>query len=177
MLLWGSLLVWQQVEKKLNERILIMPQLVKGGKHTFGWSVVSETGDIAIPPDAYAEYGFVEGETALVMSGSRKSGGFALSRLKTFMNSSIAGVLSEYGELPEGETVQIGPRFYCRVEIREGRFSLPLNTLEKYGIQKGSTLLTVRGSNVGLGFIAKGPIIEEAKKHHGLETFISGDKK
>lgn len=154
-----------------------MPQLVKGGKHTFGWSVVSETGDIAIPPDAYAEYGFVEGETALVMSGSRKSGGFALSRLETFMNSSISGVLSEYGELPEGETVKIGPRFYCRVEIREGRFSLPLKTLEKYGIKRGVALLTVRGSNVGLGFIAKGPIIEEAKKHHGLETFISGDKK
>jgi hypothetical protein len=154
-----------------------MPQLVKGGKHTFGWSIVSETGDIAIPPDSYAEYGFVEGETALVMSGSRTSGGLVLSRLETFMKSSIAGVLKEHGELaghriPEGETVKIGPRFFCWVQIRDMRFSLPLNTLEKYGIAKGSALLTVRGSNVGLTFIVKGPIIEEAKKHHELETFF-----
>jgi hypothetical protein len=154
-----------------------MPQLVKGGKHTFGWSVVSEKGDIAIPPDAYAEYGFVEGETALVMSGSRKSGGLVLSRLKTFMNSPISGVLSKQGgltshQIPEGETVKIGPRFYCRATIGHSRFSLPLNTLEKYGIQKGSALLTVRGSNVGLGFIVKGPIIEEAKRHSELKTFF-----
>jgi hypothetical protein len=149
-----------------------MSQLVKGGKHTFGWSIVSETGDITIPPDAFAEYGFVEGETAIVMSGSRKSGGFALSRLETFMNSSISGVMKEKGELPEGEIVKIGPRFYCRVKIRDSRFSLQLGTLEKYGIAKGSALLTVRGSNVGLGFIVKGPIIEEAKKHPTLETFF-----
>ena len=153
-----------------------MPQLVKGGKITFGWSSVSEKGDIAIPPDACAEYGFVEEETAMVMSGSRKSGGFALSRLETFMNSSISGVLEEHGELaghliPEGETVQIGPCFYCWVNIKDSRFSLPLGTLKKYGIEKGSTLLTVQGSDVGLGFIVKGPIIEEAKKHHELETF------
>ena len=154
-----------------------MPQLVKGGKHTFGWSIVSEKGDIAIPPDACAEYGFVAGETALVMSGSRKSGGFSLSKVETFMNSSLAGVLEEHKELtshrtPEGETVQIGPRFYCWVTLQDSRFSLPLGTLKKYGITKGSALLTVRGSDVGLGFIVKGPIIEEAKKHHALETFL-----
>ena len=149
-----------------------MPQLVKGGKHTFGWSIVSEQGDIAIPPDAYAEYGFVEGGTALVMSGSRKSGGFTLSKLETFMNSSIAGVLKEQGRLPEGETIKIGPRLYCRVKIGDMRFSLPLNTLEHYGIKMGSALLTVRGSNVGLGFIVKGPIIEEAQKHPTLKTFL-----
>jgi hypothetical protein len=33
-------------------------------------------------------------------------------------------------------------------------------------------LLTVRGSNVGLTFIVKGPIIKEAKKHPELETFF-----
>ena len=154
-----------------------MPQLAKGGKHTFGWSIVSEQGDIAIPPDAYAEYGFVGGETAIVISGSRKSGGFALSRLETFTSSSLSVVLIEHGELadhriPEGETVKIGPRFFCWVTIRDDRFSLPLGTLEKYGIEKGSALLMVRGSNIGLSFIVKGPIIEEAKKHHELETFL-----
>jgi bifunctional DNA-binding transcriptional regulator/antitoxin component of YhaV-PrlF toxin-antitoxin module len=154
-----------------------MPQLVKGGKHTFGWSSVSEQGDIAIPPDAYAEYGFIEGETAIVMSGSRKSGGLVLSRLETFMNSSISSILKEQGKLtshqiPEGETIKIGPRFFCWVKIRDGRFSLPPSTLEHYGIENGSALLTVRGSNIGLAFIVKGPIIEEAKKHRELETFL-----
>jgi hypothetical protein len=149
-----------------------MPQLVKGGKHTFGWSIVSETGDIAIPSDAYAEYGFVEGETAIVMSGSRRSGGFVLSRLETFMNSPISSVLKGHGEFSEGQTIKIGARFLCRVNIGDNRFSLPPSTLEYYGIEKGSALLTVRGSNVGLGFIVKGPIIEEAKRHHELKTFL-----
>jgi hypothetical protein len=33
-----------------------MPQLVKGGKHTFGWSRVGKTGRIIIPPEALTEY-------------------------------------------------------------------------------------------------------------------------
>ena len=33
-----------------------MPQLVKGGKNAHGWSEVSNTGKIAIPDEALAEY-------------------------------------------------------------------------------------------------------------------------
>ena len=29
-----------------------MPQLVKGGKHVFGWSLVTAGGEVLIPPEA-----------------------------------------------------------------------------------------------------------------------------
>jgi len=53
-----------------------MPQLVKGGKWVFGWTVVSSAGEVRIPPEAYAEYGFPSatgfqnGERLLVVRGS-----------------------------------------------------------------------------------------------------------
>jgi len=33
-----------------------MPQLVKGGKYVFGWSIISEYGGILIPEEALHEY-------------------------------------------------------------------------------------------------------------------------
>ncbi|RQW04547.1 hypothetical protein EH223_07165 [candidate division KSB1 bacterium] len=58
-----------------------MPQLVKGGKNTFGWSKVNEHGKIAIPPDAFDEYKFSAAKNAYLFSGSKTSGGFGLTTL------------------------------------------------------------------------------------------------
>lgn len=43
-------------EFRCVEESLQMPQLVKGGKHVFGWSRVGDTGRIIIPPEAMEEY-------------------------------------------------------------------------------------------------------------------------
>jgi hypothetical protein len=39
------------------------------------------------------------------------------------------------------------------------------------GVRPGDKLLTVRGSCYGLGFVAKGPIYEEALQHPELERY------
>ena len=41
-------------------------------------------------------------------------------------------------------------------------------------IQSGERLLAVCGSGFALGFLQRGPIYEEALKHHEIETFYIG---
>lgn len=153
-----------------------MQQLVKGGKKTFGWSRVSETGRIIIPPDAADEYSLSMESYAYLLPGSRKSGGFGLSTLKLLENSRFAEVLSDHPELLHPESISgAGMKCYsgifCVVPILNMSITIPLDVLNLFGIKKESMLLTVRGSRVALGFIVRGPIIEEAKRHPGLETY------
>ena len=54
-----------------------MPQLIRGGKWVYGWSVVGMDCRIPIPEEAKEEYGLSSGAGVIVMSGSRSSRGFA----------------------------------------------------------------------------------------------------
>ena len=53
-----------------------MPQLARGGKYVYGWCKVSDGGRIAIPAEAMDDYGLKEHDKVILMSGSRRSGGF-----------------------------------------------------------------------------------------------------
>ncbi len=129
-----------------------MPQLVKGGKWTFGWAVIGPGREIAIPPEAWDEYGFQAGEEAVFVPGSRTSGGFSIC---------ISALPVEAGEQMGGA----GLRVLGRSRFGDGWVAAP----PEAGVQAGDRLLTVRGSRYGLGFVARGPIYEEALKHPELE--------
>jgi hypothetical protein len=153
-----------------------MPQLAKGGKNAFGWSVVSEIGTIVIPPDAFEEYMFMEGGRLILISGSRTSGGFGLARMEMLAESPLSGFLSAHPELAEfritpGQPVKHNSKTYTWVNVTDKSINVPNETLQLYGIKPGDHLLTVRGSNLALGFIVRGPIIEEARKHPELDVF------
>ena len=153
-----------------------MPQLVKGGKNAFAWSVVDEEGRIVIPPDAFTEYHFRNGEKAILMSGSKKSGGFGLTTTGLIKGSPISEFLracpqlAEY-TIPQGKAVKLKTKIYCWVLIDNKSIKVPLETLQRYGIKKGDYLLAVRGSGFALGFVVRGPIIKEAKKHPELMVY------
>ena len=125
-----------------------MPRLVKGAKWTYGWAIVSTEHTITIPPEAWREYGFRAGNEALFAPGSRRSGGFALS----------TPALMAQGAQRHGRAML---RILCRGEFGEGQVVLPA----EIGAKPGDRLLAVRGSRYGLGFVAQGPIYEEALKH------------
>lgn len=151
-------------------------QLVKGGKHTFGWSAVVEPGRIAIPPEAIAEYGLVDGEKLIVVPGSRTSGGFGLSSQKSVSGSILAVVLEEHPELGQfrmlvGDVVEHQGRPYCWVMLRHGAIDLAAPTLARYGVNIGDKLLVIRGSGLAVGFAVRGPIVREAMKHGELPVF------
>ena len=154
-----------------------MPQLVKGGKHAYGWSEVGTTGKIAIPSDALAEYNFTAPCKVFLLAGSKRSGGFALTTASLLKNSVLSGPLDENPklasfQLPEGETIKVAGKPYCWVTLNaDGCITVPLKTLKQYGVNAGDHLLSVRGSGFALAFCVKGPIIEEAKKHPNLTLF------
>jgi bifunctional DNA-binding transcriptional regulator/antitoxin component of YhaV-PrlF toxin-antitoxin module len=154
-----------------------VPQLVKGGKHVYGWSEVNSNGRIVVPSEAFEEYGFKEVDKVVLMPASKRSGGFALTTPSLLRNSRLSAILDEEPrlagfQLGEGETVKVGTRTYCWVKLSSnGEFVVPVETLKKYGVNVGDRLLSGRGSGLALAFIVKGPIVAEAKKHSVLTLF------
>ncbi|NLA11830.1 MAG: hypothetical protein GX883_06890 [Firmicutes bacterium] len=93
-----------------------MPQVSKGGKYIFGYSLIGQELDIQLPPQAMREYDItLEGKVYLI-TGSKTSGGFNVTRKGLLLPSKIGGVLIERPalmnyELAEGE---FGPgRLFC----------------------------------------------------------------
>lgn len=129
-----------------------MPQLAKGGKWVFGWAIVGLKKDVLIPTMAYKEYGFHQDNPVVFTQGSRRSGGFGLGRREIVISSIIHSRI-------------IGEGFIGK----EMHVSLP----ETVDINPGEQLLVVRGSNLALGFLLRGPIIDEARLHPELEVFQS----
>jgi hypothetical protein len=131
-----------------------MPRLVKGAKWTFGWVVVGPEREIVIPPEAWDEYRFQAGDEAIFTPGSRKSGGFGISTSALMAEAS-------------GRMGGAGLHVLGRGRFGAGQVTVP----PEVDVQPGDRLLAARGSGYGLGFIARGPIYEEALKHSGLEVF------
>ncbi len=154
-----------------------MPQLVKGGKYIFGWSKVGENGKIIIPEEAHIEYEFNEDDKGILMSGSKRSGGFGLSSSRLLRNSPIGKMLEGFPELinhrlEEGKVIKIKEKNFCWIKIyKRGIIKVPQKTLLAFKVKINDNLLVGRGSGLALGFIAKGPIFEEAKKHPEIPHF------
>jgi len=128
-----------------------MPQMTRGGKWVFGWCIVGKTGEIQIPPEAYAEYGFQPGESVIITRGSRRSGGVGIGRPEKLKNSPLQS------------------RFIGQATIgADGRVAL----LPAASVHPDERLLAVRGSGLALGFLQRGPIYEEALKNPDIETFV-----
>jgi hypothetical protein len=132
-----------------------MPRLVKGAKWIYGWVVVGPAGAIAIPPQAWEEFSFRQGDEAIFLPGSQRSGGFALST--PALMASMSEPLKEAGS-----------RILARARFGDSQVSLP----PEVSLVPGTRLVAARGSRYGLGFIARGPIYEEAlKQTDRLEVF------
>jgi hypothetical protein len=133
-----------------------MPQLGKGGKWVFGWTVVNSAREVRIPPEAYAEYGFQTGEQVVFLNGSQRSGGCGVARREKLVGSQIPLAQRMLGEGVVGDDEHI---------------VFP----SEAGIQPGERLLVVRGSWLALGFLQRGPIYEEALQHSEIEVFSMRD--
>lgn len=150
---------------------------MKGGKYVYGWSEVGTTGKIAVPDEALAEYNLTALCKVFLLSGSKRSGGFAVTTASLLKNSVLSRLLDENPklasfQLPEGETIKVAGKPYCWVTLNtDGCITVPLKTLKQYGVNAGDHLLSVRGSRLALASCIKGPLIEEAKQHPSLTLF------
>ena len=154
-----------------------MPQIVKGGKYVFGWSIVGKNGEIKIPGEAVEEYNFKPKNKVFIITGSKTSGGFSIVKVDKLRKSPLSIVLEKYPELSNFElskddTISYRNRIYIWSEFSSnGSIILPIKTLKLFGIKPGDHVLSIRGSNLGLGIAIKGPIINEAKKHGEIKIF------
>ena len=84
--------------------------------------------------------------------------------------------LAEF-QIEEGKIVNVGRKVMCWATIHEnGQLLLPPPLLEVYGVKPGDYLLVIRGSYVGIGLAAKGPLVKEARKHPEIVVFRPGNK-
>ncbi|MFX0042668.1 MAG: hypothetical protein ACFE8L_07135 [Candidatus Hodarchaeota archaeon] len=154
-----------------------MPQIVKGGKYLFGWSKLGNDGRIKIPPEAFEEYNLKQEKNCILFSGSKISGGFGLSSVHILKNSIMNEVLKKNPlltnyEIPEGTIIEFNNKKYCWIAIHDDNYIyLPQETLKAFEIENSILLLSGRGSHLAIGFIAKGPIYNEAKNHPEIEIF------
>ncbi|MFX1407559.1 MAG: hypothetical protein ACFFBW_11435 [Promethearchaeota archaeon] len=159
------------------KKVYLMPQLVKGGKYIFGWTIIKENGKIKIPEEAYFEYNFDKDKNGILISGRKTSGGFGLSSRGLMEKSPIGKLLESFAELTnhqlkEGEIVKIKEKKYSWITIfKDKSFIISESALKSFKIKINQKLLTGRGSGLALAFIVKGPIYEEAKKHPEIPTF------
>ena len=124
-----------------------MPQLVKGGKYIFGWTKVRSNGEIRIPDEAFLEYRFNKDKIGILMSGSKRSGGFGLTSRRLLSETPIGKMLESLPELfrfelREAETITIKKRKFCWININKDRFvNIPKSTLKEYDVLKNKKLL------------------------------------
>jgi bifunctional DNA-binding transcriptional regulator/antitoxin component of YhaV-PrlF toxin-antitoxin module len=152
-----------------------MPQLVKGGKYVFGWSVIGKDGRIPLPGEARIEYKIRPRDKVVLISGSRTSGGFSVckeSQIEQSKLSEIYKLNSELVDSEEGKIIVSGGRVICRVSVDEdNQLLLSPSILNAYRAAPEGRLLSVRGSFIGIGMIVKGPIVKEALNHPEIPVF------
>ena len=157
-----------------------MPQLVKGGKYVFGWSILNEDFRIRIPDEAFEEYELNKTDKVIIISGSKTSGGISITSPQRIINSGIGKILSilKYSKesdkflIKDLKTAKSNGRLFCWTYISKNRhIILSKEILINYNLGVRNKLLVVRGSGIGPGFITRGIIFEEALNHPEILVF------
>ena len=106
-----------------------MPRIVKGGKYVFGWSKVSDDGEIRIPDEAVTEYNLQD--KVYLFPGSKTSGGFGITTPELLKNSPFERTVknSELDNFsqPEGIPVVINRKSWCWVNFddKKNKIKIP----------------------------------------------------
>ncbi len=154
-----------------------MPQLEKGGKYVFGWSVVRANGRVCISEETCQEYHIQPGDNVILFSGSRTTGGFCVATKPLLEQSALVNILVDRPELAtyeieEGTTIRYKGRRYGWATVEAGGvIALHPALLTTFAVSPGDYLLAIRGSNIAFVLGLKGPIIEIAKRHSEVPIF------
>ncbi len=151
-----------------------MPQMNKGGKFIFGRSLVRDDLSVQIPEQAILEYDITSEKKVYLISGSKKTGGFIVTRKGLLYPSKIGNILKDTPELCdyrllEGQFVRYKGRWYCWVSISEtGVIQLTEAMLNTLDISVRMELLSIRSSDIAFCMGAKGPLLDKADNYDGV---------
>ena len=150
-----------------------MPQLNKGGKFIFGFSVIQPDLSVKFPPQTLLEYDITKDGKVIIFTGSKVTGGFCATNYSLLSNSKLGHILKDctaLGDcsLPEGEFIQYKGRSYTWLHIDDsGLVKLTPKIMDKLQLHSGAELLSIRSSNIAFTMGAKGPLFERAYSFNG----------
>ncbi len=143
----------------------------KGGKFIFGKSLIRDGGTIQFPEQAIQEYDIAcEGKIYLI-TGSKKTGGFCVTRKGLLTTSKLGHILTDNPQLrdytsKEGDFIKYKGRGYTWIKINEdGKISLSDEVMQYLKLKKDMKLLSIRSSDIAFTMGAYGPLLEESLKH------------
>ncbi len=155
-----------------------MPQLNKGGKYVFGWSLIRPGGILQFPSMAVSEYKLNEANAVIAFTGSKSTGGFCVTTEKLLAGSKLKGILDAIPELISHETdaghfLPFKGRFYTWLPLSSnGIVTLPKEMMSFLKLPSGHKLMSIRSSDIAFTMGAKGPLIERGLNYSGyIKTF------
>jgi hypothetical protein len=94
-----------------------MPQLNKGEKYVFGWSVIKENRCVYFQKEVIDESHLSECSKLIMISGSKITGGFCISTYQTLLDSKLNNILKSNPklmkkEIADGEMISYKGRRY-----------------------------------------------------------------
>lgn len=155
-----------------------MPQISKGGKYIFGWSMIGVNGELIFPKTAVDEYKLKEENYIYIVSGSKQTGGFSVMTEPLLSHSKLKNILAENPSLAkrslrEGELIVYKGRKYGWLTLNEDTIHLPEDLMKNFDIEIGDKLLAIRSSDIAFTMGVKGTLIDKANNYRGtIEEFL-----
>jgi len=150
-----------------------MPQITKGGRFVFGRSRIRNDLSVRFPPQAVDEYKITADQKIYLMTGSKSTGGFCVTRMGLLAPSKLRMILTENPELFDysiapGDFVRYKGRSYCWLPIEEdGVIRLTPEMMSFLDLRVGMRLLSIRSSDIAFTMGAKGRLPEAADSYEG----------
>lgn len=150
-----------------------MPQMNKGGKFIFGQSIIRPDECVQIPTQAAEEYQIASEGRGYLLTGSKITGGFSVTRRGLLLPSKLGHILTETPlllnyEAPMGAFIRYKGRSYCWTAISaEGEITLTEEMLAFLNVSPGMRLLCIRSSDIAFTMGSKGPLLDKAERFEG----------
>ena len=149
-----------------------MPQMNKGGKYIFGWSVIRENGEITFPVTAVEEYKLQGENFVYIVSGSKQTGGFCVMPEPLLSRSKLQHILKENQtladrNLQEGELISYKGRKYGWLTLKNSVVRLSDSLMQTLDIKAGDKLLVIRSSDIAFTLGVRGTLIQKAHEYKG----------
>ena len=150
-----------------------VPRVTKGGKYIFGWSRINDDLSMQLPKMAIDEYNITAEGKIILISGSKSTGGFVVTKRELLFGSKIENILTDnlrlYDyEIEEGKFIKYKGRLcgWCNIS-KTGKLRLNVNMMKMLDINIGDRLLSIRSSDIGFCMGQKGALIKRAENYQG----------
>lgn len=150
-----------------------MPQLNKGGKFVFRFSLIHGDLTVQVPTQTLEEYRVLNDDKVIIFTGSKITGGFCVTTYPLLSASKLSHILHECPQLekrtvPQGTLIQYKGRKYAWLSLKEnGSIQLTPQLLKQLNLDVGNELLCIRSSNIAFTMGAKGPLLDKAHNFQG----------